>query len=127
MKPATERALWVGKQMKMENTLRGAFEIELDGQTFPCLLNLNAFRILTQKFGTKLAALEQKVNDDPLEIMPQIAYCGCLNAAIRRNEKLEVDFDWFAAVLLDGPEAIEMLSERMTEVFAPEEEAEEGN
>jgi hypothetical protein len=111
----------------MENTMRGAFELELDGKKLPCQLNLNAFRILTQKFGTKLGELEKRVAEDPLEIMPQIAWCGCLNAAIRKQEPFDVDFDWFAAVLLEGPESIEMLSERMTEVFAPPSEEEGGN
>ena len=113
--------------MNMDNTLRGAFELELDGEKISCLLNLNAFRILTQKFGVKLNSLEREMSEDPLEIMPQIAWCGCLNSALRKQEKFEVDFDWFAAVLLDGPDAIEQLTERITEVFAPEEKGAEGN
>lgn len=106
----------------MENSLRGAFELNVGGEKYRCVLNLNAFRILTQKFGVKLAELEKKVAENPIEIMPQIAWCGCLNSAIRRQEKFEVDFEYFAALILDGPESIELLSERMVEVFAPAEE-----
>jgi hypothetical protein len=109
----------------MQNTMRGAFELEIDGKKYNCHLNLNAFRILTQKFKVKLSDLEKATGDNPLEIMPQIAWCGCLNAAIRKQEKFDVDFDYFAAMLLDGPEAVEFLSERIAEVFAPEAEQEE--
>jgi len=105
----------------MKNTLRGAFELEIEDKKFDCLLNLNAFRILTQKFGIKLSKLESELAENPLELMPQLAYCGCLNSAMRKQKKFEVEFDYFAAILLDGPEAIEYLSERITEVFAPEE------
>ena len=113
----------------MQNNMRGAFELEIEGQKFNCHLNLNAFRILTQKFNVKLGDLEKAVAENPLEIMPQIAWCGCLNAAIRKQEKFEMEFDYFAALLLDGPETVEMLSNKMTEVFAPEQETstEEGN
>lgn len=104
----------------MQNTLRGAFELVVGEKTYDCNLNLNAFRILTQKYGVKLADIDSETQENPLELIPKIAYCGCLNAAIRKAEKFELDFELFAAQFLDGPEALEELSERLAEAFAPE-------
>lgn len=114
----------------MQNTMRGAFELKVGEKVHDCNLNLNAFRILTQKFGIKLAEIDKEAQENPLETIPQIAWCGCLNAAMRKAEKFEMDFDTFAAFFLEGPEALEELSQRLVEVFAPEDQeadTEEGN
>lgn len=108
------------------NTLQAKFEIKLGDDTHEAHLSINAFRILTQKFGVKLHELENFMADDPLTALPAIAYCGVLNCKMRRAEKLGMDFDQFCALLLEEPESMEKLTEALGNAFGTSEES-EGN
>lgn len=107
------------------NTLQAKFEIKLDGDAHEAHLSINAFRILSQKFGVKLADLDKFMQEDPLTALPAIAYCGVLNAKMRKAEKFGMDFDQFCAMLLDDAESMEKLAEAIGAAFGTEEE--EGN
>lgn len=89
----------------------------------PCILNINAFRILTQKFGVKLDGLDKYMSEDPMTALPALAYCGALNASMRKGKEFKYGFDQFCAILLETPESLEALSEGLAAAFGEEEES----
>ena len=95
------------------NTLRADFKLDFDGKKLPCTLNINAFRILTQKFGVKLDELDKYMNEDPMTALPALAYCGAINAAMRKGKDFKYGFDQFCAIMLETPESLEVLSGRI--------------
>lgn len=106
------------------NTLQAKFEIDLDGKKVAAHLSINAFRILTQKFGVKLDGLDKYMQEDPMTALPAVAYCGVLNASMRKGEKFEMGFDQFCAILLDSTESMETLSEAISAAFGTEDDSE---
>lgn len=107
------------------NTLQAKFEIKLGEEMHEAHLSINAFRILTQKFGVKLADLDKYMGEDPLTALPAIAYCGVLNCKMRKAEKFGMDFDQFCALVLEDADSMERLTEAIGAAFGTEEE--EGN
>lgn len=99
------------------NTLQAKFEVNLDGDIHEAHLSINAFRILSQKFGVKLDGLDKFMQEDPLTALPAIAYCGILNSKMRKAEKFGIDFDQFCAMLLDDTESMERLTEAIGAAF----------
>ena len=57
-----------------KNQLRGFYEVDINGQKIPTLLNLNAFRILSEKEGIKLAEFDKQIQDNPLTGLSR-AFC----------------------------------------------------
>lgn len=109
------------------NTLQAKFEVSIDGVKHQGHLSINAFRILTQKFGVKLQDLDKYMNEDPLTALPALAYCGIINDKMRKAEKFGMDFDQFCAIVLEDAESMESLTAAISAAFGTEETESEGN
>lgn len=111
----------------MLNSLRGDFEIQIKGKAIPVCLNMNAFRLLTQRFKVKLADLDRFVADDALEAVPAIAFCGALNAAARKGKGLEIQWEEFAALFFDEDDNLTAMTDGLAAAFGttPEEPGKE--
>ena len=107
------------------NTLQAKFTIDLEGKKVEAHLSINAFRILTQKFGVKLDGLDKYIQEDPMTALPAVAYCGVLNASMRKGKDFKMGFDQFCAILLDSTESMETLSQAISAAFGVEEEEED--
>lgn len=110
----------------MLNLLRGDFEITIQGKAVPVCLNMNAFRLLTQRFKVKLVDLDTFVSDDALEAVPAIAFCGALNAAARKGTTLGTSWEEFAALFFDDESNIEAMTEGLAAAFGNEGKDEPG-
>ena len=106
----------------MKNILKAEFQVSIGSKNFDCHLSMNAFRILGQKFGVKLSEIDKFVNDDPLTAMPALAYCAAVNSAMRKGKKVAMDFDQFAALMLDNDDSIKQVSEALAAAFGTDEE-----
>ena len=107
------------------NTLQAQFTVKVGGKNVKCHLSMNAFRILTQKFGVKLAEIDSFVNADPLTALPALAWCGAVNHYSRKGEEFNMGFEQFAALMLDSEESISKVTEALASAFGAEEA--EGN
>lgn len=87
------------------------------------VLNMNAFRILSQKFGVKLAAIDTYMQEEGVEAVCAITYSGILNAAARQNKETDISYDQFCALFLEDNTGMEKVSELINEVFGPAEES----
>jgi len=63
----------------MSNKLRGELSVKINNATVPALINMNAFRLLSERFKITLGDLDEALNDDPLNTVPKIVFCGMLN------------------------------------------------
>lgn len=104
------------------NTLRGETTLKINKKNVKVVINMNAFRILTQKFGVKLAELDTFMADDGIESICAITYCGALNAAARQNKEFEYNYDSFCAHFLDDETGMSKVADLITESFGPKEE-----
>lgn len=102
------------------NTLRAQFDITVGEQTLPCILSMNAFRLLTQDHGIKLEEIDSFIESDPMTGLAALAHVGCKNAAALRGQKLKMSFDQFAAILLDDVDSLTAISEAFTAAMGGE-------
>lgn len=102
------------------NTLRAQFDITLGEKTLPCILNMNAFRLLTQEHGCKLDEIDTFIDSDPLTGLAALAHVGCKNAAARMGHDFGWSFDQFAAILLDDEQSLEAISSAFTNAMGGE-------
>jgi len=102
------------------NTLRANFDITVGERTLPCILSMNAFRLLTQDHGIKLEDIDTFIESDPMTGLAALAHAGCKNAAALSGKKLDMGFDQFAAVLLNDVESLEGISQAFTAAMGGE-------
>ena len=102
-----------------KNTLRGYHEVSLDGKTFPVLLNLNAFRILSEKEGIKLADFDKQIQDNPLGFIPRVLYWAAVNWCQRtaKPTKSLPSFELWAAHICEDEETLATHAEAVANVF----------
>ena len=92
--------------MAKDNTLRGQTSVEVGGKSHDILLNMNAFRLLTQDRGLELSSLDEFVSKNPLEFVPTVVYWGIMNAAdFGGFARPDIAFDHLAAVAVSGVDA----------------------
>lgn len=104
------------------NTLRGETTITIGKKTYPCKLNMNAFRIMTQTFKVKLPELDAFMNEDPLTAISAIGYCGVKAAEASEGRVFNMDFEVFCASFLEDESGIESVSSLLNSATAGEEE-----
>jgi len=104
----------------MLNTLRGEFAVNINETEQKVLLNMNAFRLLTQRFKVGLHKLDGWLTEDPLTALPAIAYCGIENAWATRGEKFTMDFEAFCASFFADDANVELATEGLTLAFGGE-------
>lgn len=104
------------------NTLRGETTLKINKKNVKVVLNMNAFRILSQKFSVKLAELDKFMSEDGIESICAITYCGALNAAAKQNKEFEYSYDAFCAHFLDDDKGMEQVAQLISESFGPKEE-----
>ena len=102
------------------NTLRAELNINVAGEELPCILSMNAFRILTQDHGIKLDAIDKFIEDDPMTGLAALAHAGCKNAAALKGKKLPINFEQFAAIILDDMDSLNGISEAFTAAMGGE-------
>ena len=102
--------------MAKDNTLRGQTSVEVGGKSHDILLNMNAFRLLTQDRGLELSSLDEFVSKNPLEFVPTVVYWGIMNAADFGGFACpDIAFDHLAAVVCADLDKFNMLSEAIGE------------
>ena len=104
------------------NSLRGEGEITIANKQYPIKLNMNAFRILTQTFGVKLELLEEFMQENQLEAMCALAYCGITAGMVKTGKKFEMDYDVFCAEFLEDETGVTAVADLITGATAGEEE-----
>lgn len=102
------------------NTLRGRFDLDIDGKSVPVLLNMNSLRLLTENEEIPLAEFDKEIQKNPLSFIPRLLYWGAVNMAIRagKTAKAVAAFDVFAAHVCEDDEKFAELAEKVAEVFA---------
>ena len=102
--------------------MRSEFAVTIDGKELTGVLNLNAFRLLSQRFKVGLSELDTWLGQNPLEALPALAYCGVINRAVREGVPGPGEFELFAARFFDVEENITAVSEGIENAFGPQDE-----
>ena len=110
----------------MLNSLRAEFQVNIDGADHKAVLNLNAFRILSQRFKVPLAGLETWLSEQPLDALPGIAYCGVLNWALKNGTEVKMSYEVFAAHFFDHEPNTKAVVDGLEAAFGSPEEEEAG-
>ena len=113
----------------MANSLRGQTKVQIGDDSFDCLLNMNAFRLLCQARDMELAELDEFVNGNPLEFVPSVVFWGLMNAAdFAGITRPDISFDRVAAVVCADLDQFTALSEAIaTSLGVTENDATAGN
>lgn len=103
------------------NSLRGAFDVKVGDKKFPCLINMNAFRLLTENEGIKLNEFEKQMQTNPLGFIPRILYWGAVNHLERsgKTSKLLPSFNTWAAFTCENESLLAGYAEKVVESMAP--------
>ena len=110
-----------------KNKLRGYHEVELDGKVFPVLLNLNAFRILSEKEGIPLSDFDKQVQTNPLGFIPRVLYWAAVNWCQRtaKPTKSLPTFELWASHICEDENTLAKHAEAVASVFgSPADKAE---
>ena len=94
-----------------DNTLRGEGTIVLNNRKQSIKLNMNAFRILTQKFNVTLTELEAFMGENELDAICAIAFCGIKAAAASKGKTYDEDYDIFCAQFLEDDKGIKVVTD----------------
>lgn len=114
--------------MAKGNTLRGQTSVTLGGQEHEVLLNMNAFRLMTQDRGIELGDLDDFVSKNPLEFVPCVVFWGIMNAAdFAGQDRPEIKFDHVAAAVCADMDKFNVLSSSIGESLGVEVGETEGN
>lgn len=102
-----------------KNQLRGYYEVTIEGKTYPTLLNLNAFRLLSEKEYIKLADFDKQVVENPLGFIPRVLYWGAVNWCQRtaKTTKNLPSFDLWASYVCQDEETLADHAEAVAKVF----------
>jgi len=106
----------------MLNNMRGEFAVTINDKQVECNLNLNAFRLLSQKFKVSLQGLDKWLEGEPLEALPALAYCAAMNAAVRAGKAGPGEYERFAAAFFDHEENFEAVTQGIEAAFGQEDE-----
>lgn len=102
-----------------KNKLRGYYEVVINGKTYPTLLNLNAFRLLSEKEDIRLAEFDKQVTENPLGFIPRVLYWGAVNYCQRMAKPIKglPSFDLWASYVCEDEETLAKHAESVAEVF----------
>ena len=111
----------------VHNPFKGDGTIKYRNKNRKVKLTLNAFRMMTAKFGIGLDDFDSAFAKDPLTTLGQLTYCGLVNGAIATGKPFEDDFDTFCVFFYEDEAGFQQMQELLAAVNpAPNEEA-EGN
>lgn len=101
------------------NTLRGRFDVSVDGKDIPVLINMNSLRLLTENEGVLLSDFDKEIQKNPLSFVPRLIYWGAVNMAQRagKTAKSLPNFDLFAAHVCEDEEKFTEYSQKIVQVF----------
>jgi len=103
------------------NSLRGAFDVEIGEKKFPCLINMNAFRLLTENEGIKLNEFEKEMQRNPLGFIPRVLYWGAVNHLERagKSAKTLPSFSTWAAYTCENEKRLANYAEQVVNCMSP--------
>ena len=109
----------------MNNTLRGELSVKINKATVPALINMNAFRLLSDRFDITLAGIDTALSDDPLNTIPKIVFCGMLNHAQRVGtpESSLPKFDQICAFVCEDEKTFTQITNDVLRTLEPDPEA----
>ena len=90
----------------VNNPFKGEGAVVYKGETKKVKLTLNAFRMMTQKFGIGLDDFDKAFQADPLTTIGQLTYCGIVNASMAAGQKFEDDFETFCVYFFEDEAGI---------------------
>ena len=111
----------------IQNALRGEGLISVTGKEYSVKLNMNAFRLLTQIFGVQLEALDTYMQENQLDALCALAYCGIKAGEAKKGNKFDMDYDFFCAEFLDNEEGMLAVTEIISGATTGAEEGDSGN
>ena len=109
------------------NTLRGEGEITLGDKKFVARLNMNAFRIMAQRFDVQLEDLDAYMQANQLNAIAALGWCGIKAGEASYGRKFDMDFDLFCGVFLDNEDGMIAITELISGSTTGTEESESGN
>lgn len=109
------------------NAFKGEGTLKYKKKGHKVKLTLNAFRIMTSKFGVKLDDFDKAFEEDPLTSLAQLTYCGLLNGALATGKKFEDDFETFCAFFYEDEDGFKQMQELLSAANPTPEEDAEGN
>lgn len=105
------------------NSLRGEFEVTIEGKAVPCRLTMNALRLLKVDENVNLNELSKYIQEDPLTAVPTICYYAYKNAKLRSKTKSPyIDKELFISEVLDTDQ-LEKVSTAISEAMYDEDQA----
>lgn len=112
----------------MANALRGELSVKINNASVPALINMNAFRLLSDRFQITLAGIDEHLNDDPLNTIPKIVFCGMVNHCQRTGtpEGSLPTFEQICAFVCEDETSFTQITNDVLATLAPD-PASEGN
>ena len=108
----------------MANKLRGELSVKVNTANIPALVNMNAFRLLSDRFNITLADLDTHLNDDPLNTVPKIVFCGMLNHCQRAGnpETSLPTFEQICAFVCEDENTFTQITNDVLATLTPDDE-----
>lgn len=105
-----------------KNKLRGELSVKVNNTTIPALVNMNAFRLLSERYDIPLAEIDTQLSDDPLNTVPKIVFCGMLNHAQRHGkpESSLPDFNQLCAFICEDENTFTQITNEVVDTMAPD-------
>ena len=105
-----------------KNKLRGELSVKVKNTKIPALVNMNAFRLLSERYGIPLAEIDTQLSDDPLNTVPKIVFCGMLNHAQRHGkpESSLPEFTQLCAFICEDEKTFTQITNEVVATMAPE-------
>jgi hypothetical protein len=106
------------------NKLRGQLSVKINTAQVTSLVNMNAFRLLSERYGIKLAEIDKHLSDDPLNTIPKIVFCGMVNHCQRtgKPESSLPSFEQVASFICEDETKFTQVTNDVLETLAPDEE-----
>jgi hypothetical protein len=106
----------------MSNKLRGELSVKINNATIPALVNMNAFRLLSERYKIPLAEIDEQLNDDPLNTVPKIVFCGMLNHCQRHGnpESSLPTFEQICAFVCEDETTFSQITNDVVATLAPD-------
>ena len=104
------------------NKLRGELSIQINELTIPVLVNMNAFRLLSERYEITLAAIDEALNNDPLNTVPKIVFCGMVNHCQRHGkpESSLPSFEQICAFICEDEKTFSEITNNVVATMAPD-------
>jgi len=106
----------------MSNKLRGELSVNINNTVIPALVNMNAFRLLSDRYNITLAEIDEQLNNDPLNAVPKIVFCGMLNHCQRHGkpESSLPSFEQICAFVCEDEKTFLQITNDVVATMAPD-------